>query len=348
MPHKKPGKVLFKAVESAMWLFRVLALILVVGFLFSDIRTIETTNVGIRTHFGKIIPDGNNKNVRDPGIVLLLPYPVDELIQVPKAQTMQVEITDVWHSLTDTATMTKKINPLLEGYCITGDTNVVQTKIVAKYKIADAQAYQFGLANPQELIHDLVLASLTQTISGWNVDEVLKMQRSYALESPASGAVTDAETVMVVEKLAELVARRAQQRLDALDSGIRLTDVEIVQMHYPRHVNKDFENVQVARTAAAMALDTAKGEAQRAKLAAERFAGNMTTRADREKKEVLSRAEAEQSEFLPLYREYHSAPEHVVKRIYMDTIQRVLENVGTTKIVPAGTRVIIPNTEERE
>ncbi|MDO4551186.1 MAG: SPFH domain-containing protein [Planctomycetia bacterium] len=370
MAQKKPGKVLFKGMESGMRFFRVMVLLLIIYFWLSGIQTVQTTNVGILTRFGKVVPS-ETSNVRQPGIVLALPRPIDELIQIPKGQEQKIEIEDVWASL-DLPIKNNKIDPLREGYCITGDNNVVQTKIVVKYVINNPELYHFGLANPEELIRDLVLASLTQTISGWTVDESLQFQRTYfedkkmdfanfhesaSGEISASGMAVLSGTeelgvtgrsgaenkISVTEKLNEVVTTRAQARLDALESGILLRDVDFIFMHYPRHVNKDFENVRTSRIAVETAKEAARGEADRIRQEASRFENDLITQADTYKKAILAQAKAYQEEFEPLYREYRLAPEYVWRRTYMDTMEEVWHNVGDKKFVPANTRIFIPN-----
>lgn len=333
-----------------MMLFRVAVLVLMVIFWLSGIQTVGTTDVGVLTRFGRIVPNRNNEKVREPGIVLAMPKPIDELVRVAgKDQLQQLQITDVWASL-EKAIQNNKIDPLVEGYCITGDHNIVQTSVTVKYFVRDAQAFRFGLENPDELIRDLVLASLTQSVSGWNVDEVLQMQRTYEVARQADSATSAqaVEMVTVTEKLGDLVAQRAQKRLDALESGVMLNQIEFQHMHYPRHVNKEFVNVQTARIAAETERHAAEGDASRMINSAKTQAENIITRAQNTYQEVLARARAEQHEFEPLYLEYTQSPGLVWQRIYMNAIQEVMGNVGAVDFVPGNTRVILPSSEDRK
>lgn len=350
MSHKKPGKVLFQGMESGMTLFRVAVLVLVVIFWLSGIQTVGTTEVGVLTRFGRIVPNRANEKIRPSGFVPAMPKPIDELIRVPgKDQLQQLQITDVWRSLEDPI-QNNKIDPLVEGYCITGDQNIIQTSITVKYYIRDAQAYHFGLENPDDLIEDLVLASLTQSVSGWNVDEVLQMQRTYevARQADSATAAQAEEMVAVTEKLGDLVAGRAQKRLDALQSGVILNQIEFQHMHYPRHVNKEFVNVQTARIAAETERHAAEGDADRMKENAKTLADNEITWAQNYRQNVLARAGAQQREFEPLYLEYTRSPELVWQRIYMNTIQEIMGKVGAVDFVPGNTRVILPSSEDRK
>lgn len=354
MSRKKTGKVLFRGVESGMFVFRIIVLLLFIGFWFSGISTIPSKDVGILTHFGKVVPSSTRANVRQPGLVLALPKPIGALHLSPSSQVQTVEVEDVWKSL-ETEIKNNKIDPLLEGYCISGDNNVVQTSLRVKYYIRDAEAWTFCLGKKQEdkehLIRSLVLASLTQTISGWKEDEVLQLQRTYEVpRESVAGTENQApqEMVAVTEKLDEVVQRRAQKRLDALESGIFISGIEFQQMHCPRHVYKEFVNVRTTRTTAETERHAAEGEASRMKRNAETLVTNRITWAKNYREVLLAEATAEQREFEPLYREYTRAPELVWQRIYMDTVQQVMGTVGTVDFVPPNTRVILPNSEERK
>ncbi len=332
-----------------MTLFRLTVLVLVIFYWLSGIKTVGTTDVGILTRFGKVVPSSKNEKVRQPGIVLALPKPIDNLLLEPKT-VQELEISKVWASL-DLPIKNNKIDPLMEGYCLTGDQNVVQTKLMVKYFITDAQACRFGVKDPQALIESLVLASLTQSISGWGVDEVLQLQRTYEVVRQADGETSvehAPQKVAVTEKLGELVMRRAQTRLDALESGITLNQIEFLNMHYPRHVNKEFVNVQTARIAAETERHAAEGDAGRMKQGAKTLAGNVVTQAQTYRQDMVAQAGAERREFEPLFREYQKSPDLVWQRIYMDTVQQVMGNVGTVDFVPGGTRVILPSSEDRK
>ena len=84
MAQKKPGKVLFQGIEAGMKVFRWMVLVLVILFMVSGLAKVQPTHIGILTRFGKLVPVGPGNNIHEPGFVLAFPYPIDQLIQIPK------------------------------------------------------------------------------------------------------------------------------------------------------------------------------------------------------------------------------------------------------------------------
>lgn len=407
MSQRKPGKVLFQGIESGMKLFKWAVLVLVILFWLSGIQNVQPTNVGLLTRFGKLVPASVQTPAREPGLVLALPYPIDQLRQIPKGKEQSVEVQEVWAAL-DLQVKNNKIDPIYEGYCLTGDHNIVQTKVMVKYVITDPVAYEFGIVDAKQMVHDMTVASLTETIAGWTVDEVLQLQRrmdrdeapsdanaangaapdgtaapAVAAESQqtqpvglgetlgGSGSVLNLKPVeatstvstlgsttapaskstittkpLMTEKLNTAVARRVQHRLDAIESGIKINGIEFVAMHYPRHVNKYFENVQTTRIANETNRQRAEEFAGKARFESESAKNTQIESARAQAHQLLSEAQAEQKEFIPLYQEFKQAPELVWQRMYTEAMEQVWKTVGRQDFVPANSRVILTDEQE--
>ena len=181
----------------------------------------------------------------DPGLVLALPFPIDQVVQVPTKQEGEVEIKEVWKQVSTMAAQ-DKIDPTLEGYCLTGDQNILQTRLVAKYRITDPVRFTLQFVDAPGILHEVVLASTTHTLADWRVDDALRLQRERA-DAPG-----------VTERLAATVSERAQRRLDALDMGVRLLAIEFEEIHPPRHVVAAFRDVQSAK----IEIETLQREAE--------------------------------------------------------------------------------------
>lgn len=334
MRRKKPSKVIFQGIESGMKVFRFAVLILVILFWLSGITSVQPQNVGLHTRFGKLITGPSGRKTQEPGALLALPYPIDEVIQIPRGNETALEVSEVWAAL-DLPVKNNKIDPLLEGYCLTGDLSVVQTRLVVKYVISDPEAYYFNLTDSEPLVRDTVLSSLRETVSSWSSDDVLKLQRV----EPESG---------VVDKLDVAVKERAQKRLNEVESGIQLNGIEFINMHYPRHVNKYFENVQTARIQNETDLRNAEGYAGKLKHSSQAQRNTLIQQARAYAIQMTSMASAEQSDFTALYEEYRKAPKLVWQRIFMESMTQVWKQVGRLDFVPANSRVILPDTEAKQ
>jgi len=329
---KAPTPVIFQGLEAGVKMFRWVIVALLILFFASGIRFVTSENVGLLLQFGKLQGKSYATQVKEPGLVIAMPYPIDQLLQVPVKQEGEVVVTEVWKEIVNLAA-SDKIDPTLEGYCLTGDQNIVQTKIVVKYRITDPIRYRLWMDNPEGMLHDIVLASLTQTVAGWNVDNVLRLQR------PTNGST---------ESLASLVKQNAQRRLDEIDCGLTIFDIEFKEMHPPRHVVAEFRDVQNARIDIKTAMQTAKGFVAGKIPEAEAESNQMIQAARAHDSAIKAKARAEHSVFAEVYKEYKKNPQLVSQRILMETFEQIIENVGKLRFVSPGTRVIVSDTENKQ
>jgi len=327
-------------------MFRWVVVILLVLFLFSGITKIEPDSVGLLLRFGELQGGSPGEQVRQPGLLLALPYPIDEVKTVAgQDKEGEVVIDEVWREVTEVAT-TDEIDPVLEGCCMTGDYSIFQAKLVAKYRVSDPVAFELWMdkKDREALLRDVVLASLVQTVAGWAMDDALRLQRV----DPDPQATSE-------QRLAQTVWRRAQQRLDALGArgkskgcGMTISALEFQQRHPPRHVIAEFERVQSAKIAKQTLWQQAKAFENREIPNAEAMANGMVQEATAYKDALVAKANADVSEFQQLHEQYQENPALVWRRIYQETIEYVLGHVRKRLFVPPGTRVILGENGESQ
>ncbi|MDY0168468.1 MAG: protease modulator HflK [Thermoguttaceae bacterium] len=332
----RPTPVVFQGLDAGLRMFRWVILILLGYFLVSGFENVKTDNVGLLLRFGGLTGASRAEQIRQPGLVRALPYPIDELLQVPGPQREgSVALEEVWKPIGELAAL-DKINPIVEGYCLTGDQNVIQARLSARYWISDPIRFRLFMDDPEGMLHDAVIASLTQTVAEWQVNDVLRLQRG-----GEGGPGT-------MESLATVVQRRAQERLDAVDCGMQISAIEFKEIHPPRHVVAAFRDVQNAR----IEIETKKREAEGFVLgripAAEAEANRMVKSAMAYDNTLNARASAELSVFEQVYAEYRNNPGVVRQRLLMETLEAVLTNVGRRIHLPLGSRVILPPPGEME
>jgi len=104
------------------------------------------------------------------------------------------------------------------------------------------------------------------------------------------------------------VRERMQATLDSYGAGVRVLGVEIEKADPPAQVVDAFRDVQVAEQNADAARNQARGYAQ----------------------QILAQAEGEAQAFDKVYEEYRLAPEVTRRRIYYETMERVLSRTDKT------------------
>lgn len=343
---RQTADAVFQGLEAGLRMFRWVVAILLVLFVFSGITKIEPDSVGLLLRFGDLQGGSPGEQVRQPGLLLALPFPIDEVKTVAGAEKEgEVVIDEVWRELTDVAT-TDDIDPVLEGYCLTGDHNIFQAKVVVKYRVTDPIAFELWMdkEDRESLLRDVVLAALVQTVAGWTMDDSLNLQRAN------SGSDDTTE-----ERLAQTIWRHAQKRLDALGArgeskgcGMTISAMEFQQRHPPRHVIAEFEQVQSAKIAKQTLWQQAKAFENREIPNAKAKANGMVQGATAYKDALVARANADVSEFKQLHEQYQKSPGLVWQRIYLETIEYVLGNVKKHLFVSPGTRVILGENGESQ
>ena len=374
MAQKKTSKAVYAGLEAGMKLFRWLVLLLVILFWFSGITSVKPGNVGMLMRFGKLQGEGDAR-IMKPGLALALPYPIDEVIQTPELKIEQLEINEIFKPLDDSMGSLDSIDPLLEGYALTGDMNVIQTKIVVKYKVSDPIAFRLGVDNPEAFLHDIVLTAFTQTAANWTIDDLLRQRQGDDEEAAAAeteqakpttinkhsnkhrhhlahghdhdhdGHNHDDDALCEVDHsaLEQQVRFEAMNRVNELDLGVEIVSVEFREIHPPRHVNQAFENVRNARTQIEEQRYKAEKYASQVVPAAEKASNAMIQDAKAYKEKLLAQTKAMYNRFEPVYQEYQNNKDVVRQRVYLETLEEVFDNVGQLRFLPPETKVVLPD-----
>jgi len=345
MTRRGSSSAVFQALEAGLKMFRWVVLGLLVMFCASGVATIEPSEIGLLLRFGKLHGSGAGNQIKPPGLLLALPRPIDRLIRVPVKREGEVTIVEVAAPKQETIP-TDSIDVLQEGYCLTGDLNVVQSEVTVKYKISDPIAFQLRtgsgappagkLSEQEEILRDVVLAALTQTLAQWNVDDALRVRQQ------GNGEQIEGQS------LSKLVWQRAQQRLDRIDVGMQISALEVNETIPPRHVIAEFRDVQSARIEMDTKMREAEGFAAREIPQAKADRNQLEQQAATHEATIVGQASAELATFAEIHEEYRKNPEIMQQRLYIEMIQQLLTGVGKLDFVSPETRVILPSRTRTE
>lgn len=371
MAQKKTSKAVYVGLESGMKLFRWIVLLLVILFWFSGITSVKPGNVGMLMRFGKLQGQGDQR-IMKPGLALAFPYPIDEVIQTPELKIEQLEINEIFKPLDEGMGALDTIDPLREGYALTGDMNVIQAKIVVKYKVTDSVIYRLEVDNPELFLHDIVLTSFVHTAASWNIDDLLRQRQGEdnaaadRTEQTASTTITkhshnhthkhshghdhdgheheeDEECSVDHSALEQQVQFDAMERVRDLNLGIEIVSIEFREIHPPRHVNQAFENVRNARTQIEELRHNAEMKATQVKLEAERARNAMVQDANAYLEKLKAQSQSMFNRFEPVSIEYKKNKEVVRQRVYLEMLEDVFDSVGQLRFLPPETKVVLPD-----
>ncbi len=348
------GKSLFEALRISFIILKIIMIVLVVLFLASGFRTVGPDEQALVLRFGRIRGVGEDR-ILEPGLVgplpwlhWVFPYPIDKVIKIPVAKKVNMPVNSFWYSEMLPPGPKRRIripeaalDPVNDGYCITrsekqtqsisastgGDYNIVHSKWQLTYQIDDPERFFKNVyiedVKPGQSYFDVITKSITPFLKAMFDDAVVTAMVHYTIDEALSSQ----------DIIPDDVRKLLQEKLNKIESGIKVVSVELPDTTWPRQVNEAFlashrasQESQKAISEARTYAENALGEA--AGLAAEKIA---QARAYRTEIVETARADAEYlQKLLPEYRKY---PELVVQKIYLDAVMYILNNVDEKMII---------------
>jgi len=280
----------------------VLAAIVVWGF--SGFFRVEPDELGVVLRFGKYIRDAK------PGLNYHLPYPI-ETVLTPKVTVVQT-IHIGMRLIEDPRRGTQVRDVPEESLMLTGDENIVDVDFTVFWvvKTGGAGEFLFNIQNPQGTVKAVAESAMREVVGRSEIQAIL------------TGARQATETA---------VHELMQKVLDNYQSGIQITQVQMQKVDPPQQVIDAFRDVQAARADLERAQNEAQTYANRVVPEARGRAAQILQSADAYKSQTVAEATGQTSRFSKIYEEYKKAPEVTRKRMYLETMERVLG--GTDKII---------------
>jgi membrane protease subunit HflK len=209
---------------------------------------------------------------------------------------------------------------LHEASMQTSDNNIVRVSFSVQYRIKDAFAYRFRLADPIPVVRDAAQAAMREAVGRMTVDGVLRERR---------------------EALTAEVATLLQDILDSYDSGLDIHAVELQDVQPPVAVKEAFADVVEATQDAIRVVNEAEGFRNEMIPSARAEAIELLEAARGYREARVAEATGEASRFTAIAAEYRKAPEVTRKRLYLETLEQVLPDVHKV-IVDRGATQVLP------
>ncbi len=228
-----------------------------------------------------------------PGPSVHLPYPLETSTIVRTQEIRQEEFGDVGNPAE-----TKH-----ETVMQTGDNAIVLLEFVVRYRIADPHFALYRVADPDAIVRDAAQAVMREVVARKAIEGILTGER-FAVES-------EAEALLV-------------EVLTSFDTGIEVTQVELLEVQPPTEVRGAFDDVVAANQDKNRQENEARAYENQVLPRAQATASELVESAEAYKQSRIAEAEGENARFLSLLTEYQKAPEITRKRLYLETMEEVL------------------------
>jgi membrane protease subunit HflK len=290
--------------------------IMAVLYVLSGITVVKPDQVAVILRWGRLVGATPALQQHGPGLLFAFPRPVDQVVRVQVKHVWEVPVSTLAPGTTysdEEERFGATLDPLTQGYALTGDQNVVQADMVARYRVSNPAEWAFYGPKAEDVLRVEVTAAMVRSLGEMGVDRVLSEGR---------------------EALIKTVARRVQVGLDASHSGLELSSLELTHLAPPQALATDFDAVQSAFIGAQTQQSEARAYAESTVPAAqaETDAALQTARGDAGSDLAVAKGDADA--FRGLDAQYRSNPAVVRERLYRDAVERAIGAADAVQWVP--------------
>lgn len=290
-----------------------IAALVIIILLSSTFYSVSTESVGVIQRFGKYV------RTTSPGLHLKLPVGIETVTKVPVTRILSQEFG--FRTSKPGVRTTRSTRAYLdESLMLTGDLNVVLVDWIVQYKVKDPKAYLFNVMNVDETIRDVSEAAMRQVVGDRSVDGVLTIER-----------------IQVGEEANKLM----QKILDRYDAGIQIVTVKLQDVTPPDPVKPAFNSVNEAKQEKEQMINEAMKEYNTIIPKARGGAEKTIKEAEGYAIDRVNKAQGDASRFLSLWKQYSLAKNVTRRRIYMETMAKVIPQVEHKYIVDESEKGIL-------
>ena len=230
-----------------------------------------------------------------PGLHFHLPAPFEEheLVEVEARRKTQIGQT------------------MDESLMLTEDENIVdiQFSVFWRVKPEAPQDYILNVKQP-DIAVEMVAESVMREVVG---------------KTRLQSVITTERDVVQTE-----VANQVQTLLNDYRAGIQIVSIQIDKADPPQQVIEAFNDVNVAEQDAETNINRATQYANQIVPQARGTAQRLLQEAEGYRDQIVADAQGEASRFEQIYEEYRKAPRVTLERMYLETMERVLERTDKT------------------
>jgi len=267
-------------------------------WLFTGVYMVGPDEVGVVRTFGEYT------RVAQSGLNYHFPYPIEQVNTPAVTEVKRIEIG--FRTLNNGQYRTVEKESLM----LTGDENIVDAEMIVQYKIKDPVAYLFNIVEQELTVREAAEASLRTVVGRNKIDETLTTGKFQIQE----GTKTQLQLI-----------------LDKYESGIHIVAVQLQDVSPPKEVIGAFKDVASAKEDKNRMVNQAEGYRNDIIPKARGEAEAMIRDAEGFRESRIKRSEGDAAKFTTILKEYRKAKSITQKRLYLETMEKVLP--GIEKII---------------
>ncbi|RMF96625.1 MAG: FtsH protease activity modulator HflK [Candidatus Schekmanbacteria bacterium] len=288
--------------------------VFLIFFISSSFFTIEPEEVGVILRLGKY-----NRTV-EPGLRFKIPLGIETVYKVPVQRQLKEEFG--FRTLeAGVRTNYSSANYKDESLMLTGDLNAAVVEWIVQYRINEPEKFLFKVRNARLTFRDMNEAVMREIIGDRSVSEVLTIGR---------------------QEIADAAAQKLQELCNQYELGIKVDQIVLQDVTPPDEVKPAFNEVNEAQQEKEKLINQARAEYNRVIPKARGQAAKLIEEAKGYALERINQAKGDASRFNAVYKEYLKAKDVTRERIYLETMNEIMNKVGRKLITDEKASGILP------
>jgi membrane protease subunit HflK len=300
---------------SPSGLFILVIILFLAATFWSAFYTVPSDSVAVIQRFGKYVNDV------PPGLHLKFPLGIDSAKIVPVKRQLKQEFGFATPGAIDPYQTPRNNQGRQETQMVTGDLNAALVEWVVQYRISDPVKFLFEVREPSETLRYVSESVMREVVGDRTVDEVITIGR-------------------------QEIESEALWKMQALSSkyvmGISIDQVQLKNINPPKPVQESFNEVNQAQQEKEKLINEARRDYNKVIPLALGEKDQRIREADGYRLKRINEAEGDAARFNALYAEYIKAPEVTKRRIYIETLQKILPSIRSKIIIDQQTNNILP------
>lgn len=291
----------------------LIALIIAAVWAASGFYRVQPDEQGVVLRFGAW------NATTQPGLRYHLPSPIDSAMTPKVTRVNQIQVG--YRSAGELGRAQPARDVSEESLMLTGDENIIDIDFAMFWVIKDAGQYLFNIENPEETAKAAAESAMREVIGNKPIGDALA-QNKQAIEDD--------------------VRELTQKILDSYEAGILIQQARLQKVDPPGAVIDAFRDVQRARADLERQRNEAESYANDILPRARGEAEEMLQQAEAYRQEVVARAEGDANRFLAVYKEFARARDVTTRRIYLETMEKVLGGINKIIIDKSSGSGVVP------
>ena len=296
----------------------IAGLVILVMWLSTGFYTVQPDEEAVVMRFGKYA------RTSPSGLNYKMPYPLETVTKISVTRINKEEI-----GFRSSGKRISSREELLEhtvsneSQILTTDENIVDINFEVQWIIVDAKKYLFNVRDlyNENTVKSTAESAMREIIGLSTISNVLAEERSKS----------EQDTKNLLQRI-----------LDSYDMGVKIVRVQLLRVDPPQEVLDAYRDVQNAKQDKEKEINQAFAHRNdivpRARGEAERF----LQEAEGYKKQVIANAQGEAQRFSSIYEQYRTAKDVTRKRMYLETMEGILEGMEKVIIDKGSASNVVP------